>query len=1087
MAVVVIAGQRRLQMLVHRDRVDQKLQPVAVAGHFLAHAGRVEIRRPAAPAVGLPVDDVVAPVVAEEQVEKAGQVPAGDGPVPVGHGVRETPVAILARDGRLERRRPPIRQRREVEFPFRDTVGVGNHPERESAACAILGGQHAVEDAANHAERRLAAPFGFVGFREEAVGVELLGDDLAERPIADVEGDFLEDLVPARARLGSGGKGEDAVGRGVVRSRCGILRPGLAVAVPRGIGRQRDGSRAPALGVRHQRGEAAVAAGAIHLRHFRQSVHRERRRLEGSAFEPGPPVDHRHGGGLARHGGECGIGLFGGLDRVPEQASQRRVGADELFGVEREEDGAVDGPRQGDVDVAQMLDADLGLLGRIAGGRVGRDVERAGDGVVVFVEAASALGFEHVERRREDDGEFEALAGEDGHDPHGVVVGLHPQHIVIAEGVGRHHVLDPGERGLGRLAFFRDLALDPFDEVRDVGEAAEPVRKHRQARPQPERLGRLREHRREPAAPPRLAPGFEENDPVLDRSRCVLRRGERPRFADVEGDDVRGGQSDPRREQDAAQRTAVPRLEHGLEQQPEEVRLLGFPDAARSLADAGDAQMAQFVRDPFRLQVGVHEHGDLPGAHGGAGDAHRGVAEDFGDAGRHDPVGLLCRLRRSAGNGAAFRQIRNKPELERLVVGRSADGQRLGGFLAMRLQRLVVGDRRMSESALRAIAGTVHEDLVDGGDEPRLRAVVRVELVARLGRDAARRVHIRLDVAVAKAIDGLLGVADQEARHVGAVAEEVAEDAPLDRVRVLELVDERRVELRAKRRVQRALGAVFAKRLAQVEQVVVEGDAARRSPPRPVVARDGLGRLGEGPGVVEHRVGLGDEAFREEHELRQAEAGLRGAGRDDVRPPPVAAALDDFGIGGLAGLGVEGLTGFKGEAAEHALAEAVDRVDGREVEVQQRLGQAGHRHLAVDRLRLRQRGHLDDSFIGVRRRVVLEIERFAQHLLQALLQLLRGGLGERDDEDLLDRQPFDHDQPQVERLDAVRLARARAGGDEVHARHREVRRDDLLREIHAAPPSPPAWASRSGVQNVVATRSKSGWAIGPASPQTALR
>ena len=57
--------------------------------------------------------------------------------------------------------------------------------------------------------------------------------------------------------------------------------------------------------------------------------------------------------------------------------------------------------------------------------------------------------------------------------------------------------------------------------------------------------------------------------------------------------------------------------------------------------------------------------------------------------------------------------------------------------------------------------------------------------------------QVGVDVAATEGVDGLLGVAHQDERGAGPGTEERLEDLPLDGVGVLELVDERDVELGA--------------------------------------------------------------------------------------------------------------------------------------------------------------------------------------------------------------------------------------------------------------------------------------------------
>src|SRR5690606_27624196 len=85
------------------------------------------------------------------------------------------------------------------------------------------------------------------------------------------------------------------------------------------------------------------------------------------------------------------------------------------------------------------------------------------------------------------------------------------------------------------------------------------------------------------------------------------------------------------------------------------------------------------------------------------------------------------------------------------------------------------------------------KDAVEGRDEPRIRTVVRRERPDAV-RGIPRRSEVRVDVRPAKGIDGLLRITDQEERSAPPLALttiDPAKDLVLDRVRVLELVDER--------------------------------------------------------------------------------------------------------------------------------------------------------------------------------------------------------------------------------------------------------------------------------------------------------
>src|SRR5690606_34740570 len=73
-------------------------------------------------------------------------------------------------------------------------------------------------------------------------------------------------------------------------------------------------------------------------------------------------------------------------------------------------------------------------------------------------------------------------------------------------------------------------------------------------------------------------------------------------------------------------------------------------------------------------------------------------------------------------------------------------------------------------------------------DEGLIRAVISRQTKAKMGRIPG--LEIDLEVGAAERVDGLLGVADEPER-LFALVEDGAEDRPLHRVGVLELVDER--------------------------------------------------------------------------------------------------------------------------------------------------------------------------------------------------------------------------------------------------------------------------------------------------------
>ena len=119
-------------------------------------------------------------------------------------------------------------------------------------------------------------------------------------------------------------------------------------------------------------------------------------------------------------------------------------------------------------------------------------------------------------------------------------------------------------------------------------------------------------------------------------------------------------------------------------------------------------------------------------------------------------------------------------------------------------------------------------------------------------------------------------------------------------------------------------------------------------------------------------------------------------------------------------LGVEGAAGLEGVFMQDALAETVDGVDGRLVEIHQRPPDP-HGRL----LRLRLSGTAAPG-AGAERPAGLH-----QALVNALAQLGRGRLGEGHRQDLLDRDVLLDNEPDEKTLDRIGLAGAGSRLDQV--------------------------------------------------------
>ena len=172
-----------------------------------------------------------------------------------------------------------------------------------------------------------------------------------------------------------------------------------------------------------------------------------------------------------------------------------------------------------------------------------------------------------------------------------------------------------------------------------------------------------------------------------------------------------------------------------------------------------------------------------------------------------------------------------------------------------------------------------------------------------------------------------------------------------------------------------------------------------------------IGRLDRGEQLHEPRrplellPGVGDELHRR---------------RADMQPPEVLRDVTQDPALVRHQLGVEGAAGLEGVFMQDALAETVDGVDGRLVEIHQRPPDP-HGRL----LRLRLAGTAAPG-AGAERPAGLH-----QALVNALAQLGRGRLGEGHRQDLLHRDVLLDNEPDEKALDRIGLAGAGSRLDQV--------------------------------------------------------
>ena len=256
-----------------------------------------------------------------------------------------------------------------------------------------------------------------------------------------------------------------------------------------------------------------------------------------------------------------------------------------------------------------------------------------------------------------------------------------------------------------------------------------------------------------------------------------------------------------------------------------------------------------------------------------------------------------------------------------------------------------LGRAHRDEGDVRRAEGGTVEQRVEGPQHRVVRPPVGQERPSGRSTDRPRRPGGRYDVGTPEGVDGLLGVPDQhQGRPAVGPVEQGREDLPLDRVGVLELIDQRHPEAAPEGR-HGAVATRAAQRVTQLGEHVVEAERpalppARGTPgPRLRSTRSQEQDVGRGgTGLVRASAPGRDRVGR-----RPAWWPRRGrpdAGRHRRAPPATAAAMrtsaqvvpDQVGrVGDRAGVGVG--AGRDAEGAEHLLGEPVDRGDRGGVEL----------------------------------------------------------------------------------------------------------------------------------------------------------
>ncbi len=196
--------------------------------------------------------------------------------------------------------------------------------------------------------------------------------------------------------------------------------------------------------------------------------------------------------------------------------------------------------------------------------------------------------------------------------------------------------------------------------------------------------------------------------------------------------------------------------------------------------DAGHAALGQRVAHPAGLRVRAHQHGNI------AWRQRASFQQDLaGRAADHQPCNLTggrcCGpIARGMGCQDTLVLVRQHPYLQ-VGVGTGGVAERHALFLA-ELYRVIVQPGQHERLRVGA------EQFVEGGDQTCRRALV----AAQRGRGLHHLpgLQVGMQVGIAEAVDGLLGVADQEQRCIGAMVD-AAENRKLQRIGVLEFVNQR--------------------------------------------------------------------------------------------------------------------------------------------------------------------------------------------------------------------------------------------------------------------------------------------------------
>ena len=864
---------------------------------------------------------------------------------------------------------------------------------------AVVGGRHAGGEAVGP----------FVG-RDQLVGVGGVADGVVERVDADVV-----------VLMGAGGDGGERPAAGPT-----VEAAAEGGRLELGGGRRRPAGPAPrpTVGPVHERGGDAAVAAVDQGRQRGDGVLAVGRG-DGAGAGEGGRVDPAVGVAGEQHAGQAGGG--GAVGRCPPH---RGVvpGAGERH---------VEHPQVGTDRLGERLLGAGGLGVGVGPGHVAGDVDDASVAVGIPADRVDEglLDRRGVrERRAAHHLELEALGDVGRHDLHGPRLGLDAAGgevgLRVALVVTPGELLEGGEQH-GGADPPRRRELQQLGDVVEVGHgpvavgAGEDARRHAG-------LGAQGAEQRGETLPgedvgPAVQGGVEVGDGVVvGGGELVTRPADEPGHGD------------------GASTADVGRSGEGAEQQMPLVGGGGGQHVVATRHDGGHPDALERGTDLGPLGPGGDQHGDVVGLQrarpvvvGAAGEPRvlEKVADVDGEVVVH---GVARRLGehdlRAAGVAVdvAGRQAQRQGR-QRIAV--AVDDARRG--VALGVVDVVEGDAVVAEGG--ALEQQFERREVRGigapvGGEP-----------AQVGARGVGGVEVGVHVGAAEGVDGLLRIADEHQRRrraavvaVGvACAEDGVEDRPLDRIGVLELVDQRD-PVAAPQGVAGGCAPVrIVEGCPQADEQVVEAQAAAGAPAAVDLVGDGVHEASAQRGVAPEVgvVGVGHElggGVAEGQPGGGDELGVLGevlgrvAARHRLGGEQVGGDLGDQRRGVVDEDGVGVGRHRRAERAQHLLREPVDGGDGGAVEVrhgalseEQATGALVVGHVAE---------HGEHLVVGVdvRREGVGGVDEAGAH---PVAQLGCGGTGEGDDEQLADGDlGLDH-VAGGEPGEGVRLAGAGAGLD----------------------------------------------------------